>query len=79
MPVRHPPVLLNWPEFHFCSFMGVMVFFARLPVDAVSIAPMCTQPVHAIEVRVVAVIVPPSYLVGCGTVEGAHVIVLVCC
>lgn len=79
LPVRHPLALLNWPEFHFCSLMGVMVFFARLPVDAVSIAPMYTQPVHAAEVGIVAVIVPPRSPVGCGAVEGANVVVLVCC
>lgn len=78
MLVRHPLAMLNWPEFHFCSLMGVMVFFACLPVYAISIAPVNTQPVHPIQVGVMAVIVPPRSLVFCGTVEGAHVVVLVC-
>ena len=71
--------MLNWPEFHFRSLMRVMVFFARLPVYAISIAPVNAQPVHPIQVGVMAVVVPPRSLVFCGTVKGAHVIVLVCC
>lgn len=79
VPVRHPLALLQWPEFHFRLLMGVVVFFAGLPVYTISIAPMNAQPVHPIQVRVVAVIVPPCSLIGCGTIKGAHVVVLVCC
>lgn len=77
--VRHPLAVLNWPEFHFRSLMGVMVFFARLPVYAISITPVNARPVHAIQVGVMAVVVPPRSLVFCGAVKGAHVVVLVCC
>lgn len=77
--VRHSLAILNWPEFHFCSLMGVMVFFPCLPVYAISIAPVNTQPVHPIQIRVMAVVVPPRSLVFCHTVKGAHVIVLICC
>lgn len=74
---QHPLAVLNGPEFHFRSLMGVMVFFARLPVDAVSVALVSAQPVHPVQVGVMAVIVPPRSLVLCGAVKGAQVIVLV--
>lgn len=73
-------LLRYWPEFHFCSFMGVMAFFAHLPVDAVSTAPMCTQLVRAAEVRgMCGSRCTPTLLGDCGTVEGSHVIALICC
>lgn len=77
--IGHLLTMLNWPELHFRSLIGVVIFFACLPVDAISVAPVCTHPVHPIQVGVMAVIVPPRSLVFCGTVKGAHVIVLICC
>ena len=66
---------VDWFEFHFSSFNGVVISLPVIPVHTISIWRVSSGMIEAVQVGIMTALVPPSPLVVCSTVTRRAVIV----
>ena len=66
---------VDWFEFHFSSFNGVVISLPMIPVHTISIWRVSSAMIEAVQVGMMTGVVPPSPLVTCSTVNRIPVIV----
>ena len=66
---------VDWFEFHFSSFNGVVISLPMIPVHTISIWRVSSAMIEAVQVGIMTAMVPPSPLVTCSTVTGRAAIV----
>ena len=66
---------VDWFEFHFSSFSGVVISLPVIPVNTVSKWRVSSAVIEAVQVGVMAVLVPPGPLVTCSTATRSAIIV----
>ena len=66
---------VDWFEFHFSSFSGVVISLPVIPVNTISKWRVSSAVIEAVQVGMMAALVPPAPLVTCSTATRSAVIV----
>ena len=67
---------VDWFEFHFSSFSGIVISLPAIPVHTISSRRVSTAMIEAVQVGIMTALVPPSPLVTCSTVTARPAVIV---